>query len=64
MRIPQEFSAWGNKLDLSAVPDHLAALWFREVLALNFTIVVHTIVISTQRGQIRRIRLPTILMRN
>lgn len=62
MRVAQDFSSRSNKPDLSAVPDHPPALWFGEVLALNITIVIDTVVISAQRAEIQRVRLPTALM--
>ena len=61
MRVSQELSSWGNKLDLAAVAYHPSPFWLGEVLALNF-IVVDTVVISTQRCEIRWIRLTTMLM--
>jgi len=61
MRVAQQFSTWGNKLDLSAVAHHPPSTFLAA--PCPSAVVVDTVVISTQRGQIRRIRLTTILMR-
>ena len=61
MRVAQEFSAWGDKLDLSAVAYHpTSALFMAHV---SCAVVVDTVVIRTQRGEIRWIRLTTVLVR-
>lgn len=45
------------------MPDHPPALWFGEVLALNFTGVVDAVVIGTQPGEIRWVGLTAVLVR-
>lgn len=61
MCVAQQVSTWGNKLDLAAVANHSASALF--MAHVSCAIVVDTVVVSTQRGQVRRISLPTILMR-
>ena len=61
MRVTHELSPWGNKLDLSAVANHPPSTFLAA--PCPGAVVVDTVVISTQRGEIRRIRLATILVR-
>lgn len=50
MCVAQQVSTWGNKLDLAAVAHHpTSALFMAHV---SCAIVVDTVVVSTQRGQI------------
>ena len=56
MGVFHEFSAWGVKFDLASVPAHSPAL------SLPGVIIISSVVILAQHGQIRGVRLAAILM--
>ena len=68
MRILHEPAAWGVQADFAAVSAHPAALgftrtWSFPFLARAVIVIIHTVVVLAQHGQIRRLRMATVLMR-
>ena len=61
MRVAQDFSSRSSKLDLSAVSHHPPSTFLAA--PCPGAVVVDTVVIDTQRGEIRWARLPAILVR-
>src|SRR5690625_3465793 len=59
--VAHKFSAWGVQADFTAVASHPAALGFtrtRSLPLLPWTIVIDTVVVLTQHGQVRWFCLP------
>ena len=68
MRILHEPAAWGVQADFAAVSAHPAALgftrtWSFPFLARAVIVIIHTVVVLAQHGQIRRLRMATVFMR-
>ena len=62
MRILHEPAARGVKANFAAVTSHPAAAWSFSFLA-RAVIIIHAVVILAQHGQIRWLRVSTILVR-
>ena len=66
MRILHEPAAWGVQADFAAVASHPAALGFTRTWSFPFlaraVIVIDTVVVLTQHGQVRRFGVSTVFM--
>ena len=70
VRIAHEFAAWGLQADFAAVASHSAAIglvsfrlsWFVFVALTVRGIVIDAVVVLTQHGQIRRLRMPAVFV--
>ena len=61
VRIAHQFAAWGVEADFAAVTSHPAAAWSFSFLA-RAVIVIDTVVVLTQHGQVRRFGVSTVFM--
>ena len=66
MRILHEPAAWGVQAYFAAVSAHPAALGFTRTWSFPFLartiVIIHTVVVLTQHRQIRRFRVPAVLV--
>ena len=62
-----KLSAWGLQADVAAVSSHPAATRFSSSWFLSarrsWAVIIHTVVVLAQHGQIRRLRMATVFMR-
>src|SRR5699024_12656139 len=66
--VANKFSAWGVQADFAAVSAHPAALgftrtWSFPFLARAVIVIIDTVVVLAQHGQILRLRMATVFMR-
>ena len=66
MRVSEEFSSWGVEADFAAVASHPAATRFSSSWFLSarrsWAIVIDTVVVLTQHGQVRRFGVSTVFV--
>ena len=64
--VAHKFAAWGVQADFAAVSSHPAATRFSSSWFLSarrsWAIVIDTVVVLTQHGQIRRLRMPAVFV--
>src|SRR5699024_12305075 len=66
MRVAHKPSTWGLQADFAAVSSHPAALGFTRTWSFPFLartiVIIHAVVIFAQHRQIRRLRMPAVVV--
>ena len=61
VRVAHKLSAWSLQADFAAVAAHSAAAWSFSFLA-RAVIIIHAVVVLAQHGQVRRFRVPAVVV--